>query len=374
MPSDIAWKPWKQADWRGDVIAVSDAVWPDLAQKNAAGDTVSGGPTGAPWLDANLWLLELLRSRAPAKPIWLRSELPANPDHLAVENYLLAQHEAAVCGAHRPLWIAPALAAGLERGNPAALATWRRLTATLGWHLGRKAEAGWATLASLLVVSDFSGDNENTATEFLNLAARRNLAFQPVERSAFEARQLEGRRGLLYVDAQPMPAGLASAVSQWVQRGGLLLALKAPAAALGGTRTAAEAHPRFDLFNCGKGRLAVCKGDWDDPFVLAADTHLLLSRRYDAVRLFNGGSLCIRQSVSPDGRRWLVHLLNYSRRAAAHEVSLQTWTRIGSARLHSPEFEPPIELKIAREPGQQELYLPKFGVYAAVEMELAAHA
>jgi hypothetical protein len=156
-----------------------------------------------------------------------------------------------------------------------------------------------------------------------------------------------------------------------MRAGGLVLTLKKPAEAFKGGKPLAEPHPRFELFAVGKGRLAVSKGDYDDPWLLAQDAHLIMSRRHDAVRLFNAGSIQWFHTASPDGRRWLVHLVNYSRWGSANQVALQTWQGVKGARVYSPAAGQAQELEIHRETGHQEVYLPRFAVHASVELEIA---
>jgi hypothetical protein len=97
----------------------------------------------------------------------------------------------------------------------------------------------------------------------------------------------------------------------------------------------------------------------------------MMSRRYDAVRLFNAGSIQWFHTASPDGRRWLVHLVNYSRWGAAHQVVLQSWQAMKEARFHSSDTAEPVILEVHRETGHEEFYLPRFAVHASVELELA---
>lgn len=369
----VAWRKAGEVDWRapGELIALGDGVWPDLAVKSReSGGGLEAGPTGAPWLDANGWLIQMARERGGGRPVWIRSETAVDA---SVDGMLLALHEACAYGAWRPLALKPELASGLKAGSAAAMAAWEKLLAAVRWQASKKAENAWAPFARLLVVSDFAGPNEYNAFEVLNLAARRGLAFRVAERGKFAAAQLSGIQAVLYVDAQPMEAAMAAAMKGFAERGGLVLAMNEPARAFGALTPLAEAHPRFELFRCGKGRVAVSRKPWDDQYLLAQDAHLLMSRRYDAVRLFNAGSLVGYHTVSADGARWLVHLLNYTRTAAAHEVSLQTWARVRAARFEAPGVAPRT-LTVDRETGRSELALPKIEICARVELELTSHA
>lgn len=375
-PAGIVWRKSGEVNWRApdEVIAIGDALWPDLAvrsRENAGG--MEAGPTGAPWLDANGWLIQMARARGGGRPVWVRSEPPADAAQLPASAYLLGLHEACAYGAQRPAWLSPQLAAGVAAGSSAARALWEKMLAAARWQAARKAENAWAPFARLLVISDFTGPNEYNACEVLNLAARRGLAFRISEPARFAPEQLGGMQAALYVDTQPMAAPVAAALKSFAERGGLVMAMKGPAQAFGSLKPLGEAHPRFELFQCGRGRVAVSRKEWDDQYILAQDAHLLMSRRHDAVRLFNAGSLVAYHTAAPGGARWLVHLLNYARAGAAHQVSLQTWAKAQRARLHVAG-EAAQDVEIHRETGRSEIYLPRIELYAAVELELTPHA
>ncbi len=360
---DIAWHKSEEIDWRkpGPVVALSDAVWPQIASR---GDGVSAGPTGVPWLDANGWLVRMAHALAPGVPVWLRSDPPEQP---STADYQLAYSEAAAHGAHWPIRLAPALAAGVARGSSEAIDTFNSILAAARWHAMRAAWSAWPPAARLLIVSDFAGANRLNASEVLNLAARRNLAFRA---STPGSLPLAGVEAVIYIDEQPPAPDLLKQLDRFTAAGGLLVGLKRACSAIQPAAPSAQHHPRFTLYTHGRGHLALA-GDWGDQYVLVQDTHLLMSRRNDAIRLFNAGSLMTYETQSP-GRR-LVHLLNYARRPAAHPVSLQTALRLKAAHIHVlGEASKPLDLR--RVGRQTELYLPKFPVYAAVEMEMEPHA
>jgi hypothetical protein len=74
--------------------------------------------------------------------------------------------------------------------------------------------------------------------------------------------------------------------------------------------------------------------------------------------------------ASAQGKPGVIHLLNYSRRPASDGPLFYMKEQHGSARLVSPEFDSPVELKwMTQEAGGVELSLPKIAVYGAVELE-----
>ncbi len=364
------WTAWAEIDWRSppSPIAISNGFWPDLSQKG--GDSEPAGPTGAPWLDANGWLLELIRARAPrGSKIWIRSNPPENVGSVELSHYALAYAEAAVYGAVRPVWLAPHHAEALARGESDAVAAWRSLCSLIRWFAARTDWASWITAARLAVVSDFAGPNEYISSETLLLLARRGLPFTPIATNAVSPAALQHKRAVLYLDRAPLPAPLL----EFARKGGLLLALPEAAKSLGTQQPTGEPHPRFRLVALGKGRIALSTDDFSDPWLAAQDTHLLLSRRWDLLRLFNAGSLQSRLTVAPDRKRALVHLINYTRRPAAHVVSLSLAWPVRSVKIHLPPKPDSVPLQIHLEDGRQEVHLPPFPIYCAVEFELSSH-
>jgi len=61
-----------------------------------------------------------------------------------------------------------------------------------------------------------------------------------------------------------------------------------------------------------QGRIAYAKAEFDDPWVLAQESGLLVSHRYDLLRFWNGGSVGSLFTMAPDRKRALVHMLFYA--------------------------------------------------------------
>lgn len=362
-PDDIRWQSWRELDWAAarELAAIGDGFWPGLAQQDPGSEPA--GPTGNAWLDANGWLIEMARVRAPeSAAIWVRSAPPEDPRTISWSDYELGLIEAWAYGARRPLDLAAHHAAALLQGSGEASAAWHRLLSLQQWMNERAAWGRARPYARLAIASDFTGANEYIATETLLLAARLGIAFVPVERSRLTPASLLHRRALLWCDPQPVPASLRP----WVEQGGVLLAMREALQGWPLTPAPEPFNERFQIHPLGKGRLALAPRPFDDPWLLARDAHLLMSRRHDAIRLFNAGSLQFRHAH--DGARHLVHLINYTRRPAAHVTSIQFALPVRSALLHVPGHAPrPLTLR--RELGGWEAVVPPFALYSAVEFE-----
>lgn len=363
----LRWTSWAETDWsRAAPFAISDGVWPGAA---ASRNQQEGGPTGAPWVDANGWIALLARSLAPAgSDIWITSKPPEELRAIEAIQYLLGVSEAWAYGARRPVWLAPHHAEQALDGKGEGAEAWKSINALLRWQQPRAPWRNHDAVSSLLVISDFAGANEYMAGEVLNLSARQHIAFTPVQTSRATANSFAGKKAALYVDPQPPPARLASALKEFVAAGGLLIAMKAAASAAGAGARIDEPHPRFEIFSAGKGRVAVAKQDFDDPWILARDAHLLMSRRWDSIRLFNAGSMLAFHAAAADGRTSIVHLLNYTCRASANLVSLQIPSDVRAARLHLPGKAEPTAAAIHRRDGRTETDVQPYAVYCALEL------
>lgn len=364
------WTNHSDVDWTSvtSPVAIGDAFWPDLQRR--AADVSDAGPTGAPWLDANGWLIELARARAPKNAeVWIKSAPPDAQSELTWNRYRLAFCEAFAYGAVRPVWLAPAHAEALAKGEAGAVAGWKALCGTASWLLERSAWSAMPTESALVILSDFSGPNEYISNETLLLCSRRGLAFTPCDPAHLNATVLKGKAALLYTDQQPLTGTHLALVRSFVAQGGVFIALPSSGKMLDDLEHLDEPHPRFSLHRLGRGRVALAAKGFDDPWLLSQDTHLLMSKRNDVARLFNPGSLQLRFTVSDDRKRAVAHVINYTARPTQNQSTLSLTMAARAARMHVAGV-PPAAAPIIRESGRTEVALPGFDVYAAVELEL----
>lgn len=370
----LTWKAWKEVDWTKSegVAAIGDGFWPAYSYKGLADG--SAGPTGEPWLDANGWLYLYARARAGNHTVWVRSDPPEDVRTVRQPHLHLVLAEAFAYGGRRPLWLPPAFATALAAGNDKALTDWKNLVDTARWLMQHDEWRTWPVTAPLLVVSDFSAANEYVAGETMLLAARKQMSFWPVCVSQAKPSDLTGRRAVLYLDQNPPTPKLLAMLKAFATQGGLVLTGPGAAKSFSGLKPVAEhPHPRFDILALGKGRVAVARAAFDDPWTLADDSHLLMSRRFDPARLFNGGLLHTHTVASPDGKRSLVHLVNYGTEPFHHVVVLQVTRPVRSAKIHTPGTAEVKSVELSGDPARPEIVIPHFSVYLAVELE-HAHA
>jgi hypothetical protein len=351
---------------KADVVVARKALWPRIpgAWRTEANrqERADAGPTGAAWVDSNGWLASLIQAKAPNSILWLAPELPKETSLLRPEHYQLAAADAAVYGARWVVDLDADLRSKLANQDARALSSWRQIAKALE-HF-RKLEKPAPVQAKLVLVSDLQGPEEHLAGEILNLAARRHLQVRPELMSNLTAPKLDGVTTLMLLHNRSLTPELHSVLKSFIDRGGLVIVPASFALPPSGLTPAGNHDQRYDLYSAGKGRIAMARKPWNDPYQIALDAHLLMSRKQDVVRLWNAGSTNVRYSGSAGNGK--VEVLNYAARPMGHPMSVWVASPYKSAVL-VPLAGERTSLEITPKNGGTEVALPPFPVYAAVE-------
>ncbi len=348
-------------------VAIIPGVWPGVKLTESGGvDQAAAGPTGEPWVDSNGWKIRLAAALHQGGSVWV-DVAPKGP-RLTAESYQLAIADAAAHGGRWILSLDDQLALDLAGQQPEALQTWKRLTATAGFFAARQAWAAYVPEAVVGVVSDFSGNNEFLSNEILNLVARTNQQYRVIPKSPVTDASLRGLRGVLYADADPPAPELRKRILAFVQAGGMLIT--GPAwGEPPGTLVTGEEHPRYGWRALGKGKVAVAKTQLDDPYLIAGDSVILVSHRYELLRLWNPGAAIAALTVAPDRKRAAVQMVFYASARVQDGPTVKVVGRYRTARLWSLDRPAAQEVEMVSLPGATELHLPQVSVYAGIELE-----
>lgn len=349
-------------------IELAQGQWPGIRMAHGHGDA-SSGPTGAPWIDSNGWLARLARARKPDCSVWIEAEPLKSADIKRLPQHLVALADGAAHGGRWVLTLDHGMAEGLAAGKQDFLDGWKRLAAAADFFDQHREWTTWPANAVLGVVSDFSGDNEFFSHEVLNLTARTNVSYAILEKSGVKPDSLKGLRAVLYPDSDPPSTELRQTILGFVEGGGLLIAGpkwdRAP-----GTTSAGESNPRYAIMRFGKGRIAIAYKDPDDPYQVAQDAQILVSHRHDLVRFFNGFALGSYFTVSPDRKRALVHVINYTGSAGSEPVTAHIAGRYRSAKLWPLDAAETKRPEMVVQKDAVEVHLPRLPVYAGIELEV----
>jgi hypothetical protein len=344
-----------------DGVEVLKGSWPGTRMAAPGeSDRVVAGPTGEPWIDSNGWRIALASAQHPGKEVWVEA-IPVEP-RLYPESYVAGLADAAANGGRWMIQLDDKLVAGIAGGNAAATATWKRLMAAAKFF----ADWRWQQMQPLAlvgVVSRFAGEGAPFSQEVLNLLARANQQYRVILTGEVNTAALAGLRAAIYVDqVAPAPA-LRTALTDFAERGGLLIAGPAWGAGTGPS----EAHPRYDVRAFGKGLLAVARKVENDPYLMVQDAMVLVSHRYDLLRFWNGGAVRACLAASPDRKRGLLQMVFYAN-ARAGDATVRVVGNYRSARLFSLDGTEQ-NVKVVPEKDAVELHLPAVAQYAAVQLD-----
>ena len=349
-----------------DVVAV-DGKWPGVMLTRTGGpDTTSAGPTGDPWVDSNGWKVRLAAALHPGNSIWVDAT-PVEP-RLSPESYVIGVADAATYGGRWIISLDDRLAEAVSARKPEALDTWKKLTAVSAFFVAHKIWPAFPPAAVLGIISDYSGQNEFFSNELLNLIARTNQQYRIILRSAVVPSSFTGLRAVLYADAEPPAPDLRKQILGFVEGGGLLIT--GPKwGELPGTLVAGEDYAGYTTRAFGTGKLTVSSDDLGDPYLVARDSAVLLSHRYDVLRFWNGGALGSYYTVAPGGKRAIVQMLFYaSAWPHGYPATVRVVGKYTTAKLWTLDH-PAQNLETEPQNDAVELQLPSVAQYAAVELE-----
>jgi hypothetical protein len=358
----IAWSERTDVPWvsQSPAVAVAGNVWPGVNISQGGGDA-GAGPTSLPWLDSNGWYIQLARARLRA-PLWVVFDPPGKGAVFSSQSYANAIADSEIAGGRWVISLDDDLRASLVEAAPPALQSWRQIAAAARFFRDHAEWKSYRSLGFVGLISDFSGSNFEIGGEILNLMARRDLLFRVIWKSQTVA-PFDGLKALVYADAAAPDAALRRRMTEFVERGGLLVA--GPEWGAQGKPAPPDFPTQLDVRALGKGRLAVARQPLSDPYQVAAETQFLLSHRYDLVKIYNAPSSGCTRLTAPSGDgKALLQCVSYAEGGRGGGGLRTVWIRdrFAKARLWSIGSEP---VSIAAEPSEE---------YTGVEYRLPASA
>ena len=367
----IEWAERDKINWNASstAVALSDSVWPGIRGNAGRNGTAAiAGPTGIPWLDSNAWLIQWARKRCDSRGLWLAFEPAQTESALAAEPYLLAVADTESCGARWIVSLDDSFRSALSSQQATALEHWKQITGAIAFFRSRTAWSELHPKAALGIATGSAEADVSMQGEILNLLGRRQVLFRILGRSPWSAVETDDLVAILCSDTNPPDASQRGVLLKFAEQGGLLIVpntWERPDGAV----VSHDLEDDYVLVRIGNGRMAWARGPWQDPYRVAEEVHLLMSRRNDLVRLGNGASMSVCCTGSSDGRRTLIQLVSFDRRASRVPVSLWVKPHFRAARLWKLGSSEPMIFSAKAEQTGQELSLPPFATYAAVELE-----
>jgi len=168
------------------------------------------------------------------------------------------------------------------------------------------------------------------------------------------------------VDEAPPGPDLVARLYAFAEAGGVLIT--PPGWETRGVPDESVVSPRFRVFRCGRGRLAVAREDLSAPDVLAEDAQLLTSYRRDRVRVFNLGIGQLHYATSGDGRAGVLHALHFPTPYPLMTLTVwfqRPWAMARGWAVGAEDATPAVRTLVD---GGVEFHLPPVPVYCAVEV------
>ena len=117
-------------------------------------------------------------------------------------------------------------------------------------------------------------------------------------------------------------------------------------------------------------KVAVATPDFEDPYMVASDSVVLISHRYELLRFWNGGAVGSYFTVAPDRMRALVQMLFYAFILGDNRPTVRVAGQYKAARLWTIDRLTPRNLEMEVGKDAVELHLPPLRGYAAAELEI----
>ncbi len=354
-----------QSDSTPAAIATFKGEWPGLRISRGGGNDASAGPTGLPWVNSNGWRVRLASATNPQSAIWVDAPPKAN-ELLTADAYVTAIADTAAYGGRWIIALDNDFAEGLAARKPASLEAWKKTTAAAAFFASHKDWMQYVPEATVGVLSDFSGPNEVLSHELLNLLARAGQHSRIILKGKAVDSSFRDLRAVIYPDAGQPSSTLRKQVTSFVEAGGLLIC--GPAwADIPVKRATAVEHPRFSVRVLGRGKIAVANKAPDDPYLLANDSSVLISHRYDLVRFWNSGAVGSFYTTAADRKHAVVHLLFYADRGP-DSASVRVAGSFRKATIATIDHPAPRDIKTQIQRDAVEVYLPRVSQYAALEL------
>jgi hypothetical protein len=347
-------------------VALTNGLWPGVSRGPSQGqDEFTAGATEQPWVDANGYLIGILRILYPNRPALL-GYLPderagVKPEALLPYDSLeLALVEAWVSGGNYLLSLEPRYHERLLRGEAKALNAWRQLGRTAQWlgkHVSLFRQATFPAVTVLV-------EPDEGLAEIANLLYRHSVS--PALASAANP-------------PPPDPLHRLALVAVSIHRPGAEIRRRILSHAEAGTSLIVDApgenawwrNPQLklvrsqedrDFYSLGRGQVIAYREPISEPSEFAFDVIDIVTQKRRAARLWNAPTVIALATSCPPGAnrgRALLHLINYGSQLSS-EVLAAVQGLYARASLLRPEAAP-MSLPTARRGTTTEVMIPELG-------------
>ncbi len=310
------------------VLGTYQGVWPGVVVQQAG--HAKSGPSGSAWIDTNTGFIRAVRAWGGTQ-VWIANE---PPEHTVItgQRYMQVMADAAASGGRWVIALDSDLAARLAKREAAALRDWKSMNALAGYFERHPEWRGMGEYGQLAVVQD-PAKGGLLSGGILDMIAVKHTPVRPIAREHLTPEALKGATMAVNVDAEALTPEQKEILRNFTRGGGTLLT---------GPPGWKDATPQGDRITLEPAELERLNDIW-------RDVNSMVGRRNLGVRLFNVSSMLSNVLVSADGKKEVVHIVNYSD-YPVENVTLHYLGDFRHATLLTPDGkEKPLEIFQAEE-------------------------
>ena len=273
------------------IVGTNQGVWPGISADDEGAK--KSGPTSGVWIDTNTGFLRAVRSWGNPT-VWIANQPPPKTV-VTTTRYLQVIADAAASGARWVIAFDDDLIPRLAAREEAAMGTWKRIAALLGYF---EQHPEWRTMpegGTLALVQD-PGKGGLLSGGILDMIAVKHTPVRPIPRQQLSPAALAGATMAVNVDAEALTAEQKEILRNFTRGGGTLL----------------TGPPGWKDPTPGAGKITLEKAELERLNDIWHDVNSMIGRRNMGVRLFNVASMLSNYLAAPGGKTAVVHLVNYS--------------------------------------------------------------
>ena len=322
--------PRTRMEFGGDspIVATWQGVWPGI---NPAEDgSAKAAPSGAPWIDTNAGFLRFAAALHKGE-IWMGNTPPEGKMYPPAR-YIQALADAAICGARWILALDSSFQKALLARDAQALKGWQAVAAHLRYYEENKEWLRMPPYGHLALVQD-KESGALLSGSILDMIAVKHTPVRPVPIRMLSDDRVAGSTMAVSVDPSALNPTQTEVLRRFTRGGGTLL----------------TAPPGWKFPPQRDNQIVLDKEDVQKLDQIWKEVNSLTGRRNLGVRLFNVSSMLSTLYGASDGKRLVLHLVNYSD-YPVENVTAIVLGKYAKATLHAPDAAPrPLDVYEAEE-------------------------
>lgn len=306
------------------VIGTYQGLWAGV--KLGHEGEAEAAPSGPPWIDTNSGFLRFARAVAPkGVPVWVANRPPGG-QAVPPERYVQGIGDAAMAGAHWVISFDEAFAAKLFAGDGEARKTWDRISRVLRFYKEHRDLTELPDYSRLAIVQDVDS-GALVSGSVLDMVSSKHVPAFVVPPGALGTTPLPELKLLLNIDPQALTEEQKSALREEARKGAMLI----------------NGPPQWKLTLPPPTELTFSDAQIKQLDEIWSEINRTLGRDNFAVRVFGAPAMLSNLKSSPDGRKMVLHLVNYSD-YPVEAITIHALEKYAKATLHVPAGNPSVEL------------------------------